>query len=340
MIQIDGSYLEGGGQILRIATALSVITQKPVRVFNIRKKRPKPGLMTQHLLGLQALISFCQGKLEGAQIGSREIKFYPDQLFKNRLSIQIPTAGSITLILQSLLPVILFAPFPVTINFRGGATDTFFSPTIDYFRFVFLRILEKFGVKAGVKIIRRGFYPQGGAQVEVTVWPGKLTGINLTERRELKRIFVLSGASEGLKKQKVAERQIFEVRKILNQLNQPFEEKIEYYSQTTSTGSQINIIAEFEKTIIGVDNLGKLGKPAEQVGKEAIENFLKEIRSNACLDKHMADQILIFMSLTNQRSVVTVSEITNHCKTSIWVIEKFLSGSFEIKENKISWLPG
>jgi len=340
MIELDGATFEGGGQLMRTAVALAAITKKPCRVFNIRKNRPKPGLMTQHLLGLQSLAELCNGKLEGDYLGSKEVRFYPGEIKKEKISLTIGTAASITLILQSLIPPALSAPEPVKIIFNGGATDTFFSPTIDHFRYVFLKILEKMGGKVEISILKRGYYPEGGAKVEVTIYPSKLKNLNLTERGKLQKILVISGSSEFLKDKKVAERQLAGVREILGKLRLPIEEKVEYYP-TQCPGSQICLAAEFENTIIGTDNLGKLGKRAEDVGKEAALELLREQKSEACLDKHLADQILPYLALSwpKGKSQITVSEITNHCQTNIWVIEKFIDGKFEIKNNLISWQP-
>ena len=338
MIEVNGAYLESGGQILRTAVALAAVTKKPCHVFNIRKGRSKPGLMPQHLLGIQALSQLYNGKLEGDSLGSEEIKFYPEEIRARDLHVKIETAGSITLVLQTLIPPALFAPEPLKIIFDGGATDTFFSPTINYFQYVFLKILEKMGKEAEVNILRRGYYPEGGAKVEVTIHPVQLKKLNLTERDPFKKITAISGASEFLKEKKVAERQLAGAREILGKLKLPTEEKKEYY-QTQCPGSQICLISEFENTIIGADNLGKLGKRAEDIGKEAALELLKEGSSSVCLDKYLADQILPYMALAKGKSSITVSEVTNHCKTNIWVIEKFLDGKFEIKHNLISWNP-
>jgi RNA 3'-phosphate cyclase len=336
MIEIDGSFGEGGGQILRTATALAAVLKIPCRVFNIRKGREKPGLQTQHLLGLRALAEICNGKLEGDYLNSTEIKFSPGEITRDKITIKIPTAGSITLVLQTLIPVCIFSKNPIEISFDGGATDTFFSPTIDHFRYVFLKILEKMGAKVKIEILKRGYYPEGGAKINAKIFPTKLKPINLIERGEIKKILIISGASQSLKNKKVAERQIAGVKEVLGKLNLPTEEKIEYYD-TQSPGSQICLIAEFENTILGTDNLGKLGKRAEDVGKEAALELLKEQKTNACLDKHLSDQILPYMALTQGKSQITVSEITEHCKTNIWVIEKFIQGQFEIKQNLITW---
>ncbi len=352
--------------MLRTACALSAVTQKPCRVFNIRKSRTKPGLMPQHLQGIQALSELCSARLEGAELGSEEIRFYPGQKYRgkasislgafrqlDRVSVKIPTAGSITLVLQTLIPPIFMLHHqvvqhsPIKIIFDGGATDTFFSPTIDHFRYVFLKILEKMGGKVAINIQKRGYYPEGGAKVETTisryqshgnVSVSKLKSIDLTKRGNLRNILAISGASESLKDKKVAERQLQGVREVLGKLKLPIEEKAEYY-QTQSPGSQICLAAEFENTVIGTDNLGKLGKRAEDIGKEAALELLKEQKTEACLDKHLTDQIIPYLALAPGKSRVTVSEITPHCKTNIWVVEKFLEGKFEIKENLITWSP-
>jgi RNA 3'-phosphate cyclase len=339
MIEIDGSFGEGGGQILRTALSLSAITGKECRIFNIRKGREKPGLAYQHLLGAQNLSFLCQGKLEGDFLRSEELKFFPGKIKNtNSFNIKIPTAGSITLLLQSLLPAVIFSSLPTKILIEGGATDTFFSPTIDYFKYCFSKILEKINIKIELKILNRGYYPEGEARIETKIWPAKIKNLNLTGRGELKKILIFSGASESLKSKNVAERQIAGVKEIFGVLKLPLEEKVEYYG-TRCPGSQICLIGEFENTIVGTDNLGKLGKRAEDVGKEAALNLLKEQKSNACLDKYLADQILIYLALAKKKSWVTVSEVTQHCKTNIWVIEKFLEGKFEIKDNLIKWVP-
>jgi len=338
MIEIDGAILEGGGQILRTACALSAVTKQSCRVFNIRQGRGKPGLRPQHLLSLQALAKLSNANLEGDFLNSEEIKFHPGQAQAKDLHIKIETAGSITLILQTLIPLALSIEEPVNISFNGGATDNFFSPSFDYFQYIFLKILEKMKGRVEIKILKRGYYPEGWAKVEATIYPSELKSFNLIKKGPLKKILVLSGASDTLRDKKVAERQIAGTREILGKLRLPIEERVEYYS-TQCPGSQICLVAEFENTVIGSDNLGKLEKRAEDVGKEAALELLKESKSEACLDRHLADQILPYLALAKNKSSITVSEITNHCKTNIWVVEKFLEGKFETKDNLIIWQP-
>jgi RNA 3'-phosphate cyclase len=340
IIEIDGSFGSGGGQILRTATALAVVTKKPCHIFNIRAKRPKPGLMPQHLLGIQALAQLCNGSLEGDFLGSEEIKFYPGEIGRGQTSanIKIETAGSITLVLQTLIPAALSASEPVKITFDGGATDTFFSPTIDHFRYVFLKILEKIGGKVDINIIKHGYYPEGGAKVEVIIYPSKLKNLNLTERGKFQKILIISGASEFLKNKKVSERQTRGTIEILGKLKFPIETKVEYYP-TACPGSQIFIGAFFENAVLGNDGLGKLGKRSEDIGKETAMKLLEEERSGGCIDRFCTDQILPYLALTQQKCQVKIPQLTTHARTNIWVIQQFLEGDFKIEENIITWIP-
>jgi RNA 3'-phosphate cyclase len=331
IISIDGSYGEGGGQILRTATGLSAITGIPCRIINIRKNRRKPGLAHQHVIGLRALRELCDGRLQGDSIGSLEIAFYPGRIKRRTLNIEIPTAGSVTLVMQTLLLPALTALGSVTVNFHGGGTDTFFSPSMDYYRFVFLKILDRIGLMAKAEIIKRGFYPKGGARVRFEIFPGRPGNWSCTERGELRGITIISGASDKLKESRVAERQAKSAEeKLKSELALPIEQKIEY-SNTLSAGSFINIVADFEYTTIGIDALGERGRRAEVVGEEAAVEFLKEFNSGACLDKHAGDQIVPFISLAEGNSEVTISEIRKHTSTNIWVVKHFLDRSIELR---------
>lgn len=331
IILIDGSYGEGGGQILRTSCALSAVTGKAIRIYNIRKNRKNPGLKTQHLIGIRGLNDLCNGTLKGDTLNSQEILFNPGNIQSKSLEIEIKTAGSIALVLQTLLLPSFFSSGPVSINFKGGATETPLSPTIDYYRFVFLRLLEKLGIKTRIKIQRRGFFPSGNSELSFEINPGILQTFNCTERGPLKKITIISGSSDHLRKAGVSERQAEAVEKYLDsKIDIKPEVKIEYYS-TVSPGSQINIIAEFENTFIGYDGLGRPGKRAERVGSEAARKFLKEFNSNTCVDRYAADQIVPYLALARGESRFTASEITKHTKTNIWVIKKILKRKFSIE---------
>jgi RNA 3'-phosphate cyclase len=330
-ISIDGSYGEGGGQIVRTAAALSAVTGVPCRIYNIRKNRKNPGLARQHVLGLRALALLCGGELSGDSLGSTEIALVPGRISAASLDVDIDTAGSITLLLQTLLLPSFFAPGAVRISFHGGATDTFFSPVIDYHRFVFSDILERLGLMSSTGIIRRGFYPRGGAEVGVEVTPGRISNWRCTERGRLRKVLIMSGAADILKERRVAERQAESAEKTLGfGPDVPVESVIEYFP-ALSAGSTITIAGEFENTAIGSDSLGRPGKRAEAVGGDAARAFLSEFNSGACLDAHAADQVLPYLSLAEGESLFSVSEIRKHATTNIWVIGQFLYRRIELE---------
>lgn len=334
IVEIDGSYLEAGGQIIRTGAALSTITKNPVKIYNIRAGRKKPGLMTQHLEGLKALGRLCNAEIKGAFLESIKIEFYPKEISQKILEINIPTAGSIGLIFQILKLPACFSEKTIEIKIKGGATFGKFAPPVLYMKNVLLPILEKMNYKAEINILKHGFYPKGGAEVNIKVFPCKqFRPLGLTERKELKSIKGISVASDSLKNKKVAERQEESARNIIKEVL-GIEPEIEIkYDKTICPGSGIVLFANYENTVLGSDGLGELGKPAERVGEEAASQLIKGIKSNACLDRFMADQILPFLALTDSGKI-SVAEITNHCLTNIWVIEKFVPVKFEVKGEK------
>jgi RNA 3'-phosphate cyclase len=357
MIQLDGSYLEGGGSIARIALALSTITQQPFSITNIRKNRPQPGLKNQHLFCIKALEKLCNANAEGASLGSTSLKYSPGKIEGKTIDIDIRTAGSITLFLQSLLPPSLFANKTARFNITGG-TDTKWSPSIDYFNNVFLPHLQKYA-DIGCKLIKRGYYPKGNGCVQIKISPiykisnfngfneflnhlkEKAPKINLTEQGSLIQIKGISNASSNLQDAQVAERQAKAAEISLKHYNCPINIQIQY-TNTLSTGSGITLWAIFSKQKdeidiknpirAGADALGEKGKQAEIVGKEAAQNLINEIESKAPVDMHLSDQLLPIMALVSNSSIKT-SKITNHAKTNIYTIEKFLGKIFSIDES-------
>ena len=329
MVELDGSYLEGGGQILRTAVGLSAVTGRPCRVFNVRKGRKNPGLRAQHLRGIEALASLCGAELSGAQLSSPEIQFRPGELApEGSLSVHIGTAGAVTLVLQALMIPLVRSPRPVTIEITGG-THVRWAPVADYCENVFAHCLQQMGCTLGVKVERYGFYPKGGGKVSVTVEPGELHAVNWRCRGAFEGNEVCSFATEDLKKARVAERQIEGAHKLLE-----FEEERVCYVASPSTGSSVFALARYENCVLGASALGERGKPAEKIGRESARALSEQVRTDACLDEHMADQILPYMALVEEDSTVSVAAITDHCRTSIWVIEKFLPVQFDFDEER------
>lgn len=328
MIEIDGSYLEGGGQIARTAISLSAITNEPCRIFNIRKGRPNPGLKPQHLSAIQAASKICNGNLKGCTVGSTEIEFCPGKIEGGNHSIDIGTAGSVTLVLQTLIPICLNANKKSVLEITGG-THVPYSPSADYFQHVFCEFIKKVGLKISFETERVGFYPKGGGKVKLEINnEDRVLPLFLSKRGELENYSIYSIASDELKHAKVTERQILGAEKIIDIKNEYASHPI-----TKSTGSHVHINAKFENCVLGADLLGEKGKLAEKVGEECAIILKKQINSDACLDRWMADQILIYMALAEEGEV-SVSEITNHVLTNIWTIEKFLPVKFEVKGEK------
>ncbi len=354
MICIDGSYLEGGGQILRTALAFSTLTLQPFEIFNIRNGRPNPGLQPQHLACIKALEEFCSASSEGAEVGSATVRFYPGWPKSRTLSVDIGTAGSATLLLQAVLLPALFAHGRVSFKLVGG-TNVLHSPPVEYFSSVFLPHLGSFG-KVDFSMLSRGYFPRGGGKVEVDIRPffrigdygnfagfrsdvlNKLQPMMLVDRGRLLKVSGVSHASADLRKGGVAERQASAARlSLVRQLQKlgvdcPVIIQSEY-SDTLSTGSGISLFAHFAASgkdepdslhpvILGSDSLGERGKRAELVGEEAAAGLVAEVSSGACVDHCLADQLIPLMAIAG--GVIRTSEITSHCMASIFVVEQFL----------------
>jgi RNA 3'-terminal phosphate cyclase (ATP) len=323
LIVVDGSFGEGGGQILRIAIGLSAALGKPVKIFNIRARRSNPGLQHQHLTGVKAVAEICSADVEGGYIGSTQLVFRPRNVRGGFYRFDVGTAGSIALVLQTLTPVLPFLDRDTVIEVRGG-TDVPWSPPIDYIRYVFKPIAEMFGLYIDVDVVRRGHYPRGGGIARFYIKPSKkLNSVELIDRGSIHRI---GGRSHCVKlPSHVAERQANAARETLSNLNIPIDIEIEFYEPSKDPhlgpGSGIVLYAETEKSIIGADALGEKGKPAEKVGREAAEKLLNEIKSGAALDSHMGDMVIALACLAKGTTRYTTSKITTHIETALKIAE-------------------
>lgn len=336
IIEIDGSMGEGGGQVLRTAIALSALSMKPVRVYNIRAKRSNPGLRPQHLTGIKMLAEITEAEVQGLHVNSMSLTFYPKQHRSGRFKFNIGTAGSISLVLQTILPVLAFTPGKTELKIIGG-TDVRWSPPIDYVKNVFTRYLEKMGYKVEIEVARRGHYPRGGGIIRVVTHPiKKLKPIRMTELGEIVKI---EGISHCVKLPRhVAERQKRTAIQILRNAGyNNIEIKSEWYEPARDKhlgpGSGIVLWAISDKgAVVGADALGERGKRAEQVGREAAKKLLEEMSSNTPIDRHVGDMLPPYMAIADGKSQIAVSKLTLHAKTNIEVIERILEVEFNVKE--------
>lgn len=345
MIEIDGSYGEGGGQLVRTAVALSAVTGEEIKVTNIRKNRPNPGLKQQHLKALETAAKIYGARVSGLFPGSSELFFAPVEIKGGKYNIDIRTAGSITLLLQCIMPALPFAKEKVELTIRGG-TDVAWSPTIDYLQYVTFRALEKLGYVGKVILKERGYYPKGGGNVSAVFEPCKLHSFHFQKIKEDKRavenLTDEKGLQEGESQKEmimgishasnlpahVPSRQGEAARSLILETGYASEINVQSH-ELLSTGSGITLWAGY----CGGSSLGKRGLPAEKVGRRAAEEIIAELRSGAAVDMHLADQLIPYMALAGNSSY-TVRELTLHAATNIWVTEKFLDVKFKIEEKE------
>jgi len=323
MLEIDGSYGEGGGQLVRTAVALSAVTGKGIRVTNIRKKRPNPGLKQQHLKSLETAAKICQAQISGLFPGSTELSFVPVEIKGGKYDIDIGTAGSITLFLQCIMPALPFAKEEVELTIKGG-TDVAWSPTMDYLQHVTFSALKQLGYSGSVTLKKHGYYPKGGGKVSAYFKPCRLQGFHfLKEEEKIKGISHASNlpAHVPLRQAEAASTRLMEAG---------YPSQIETQSfEAFSTGSGITVWTGY----MGGSALGKRGLPAEKVGKDAADEIILELRAGASVDTYLADQLIPYMALAGNSSY-TVRELSLHTKTNIWVTEQFLDVNFRIEKKE------
>jgi len=333
VIEIDGSYGEGGGQILRNTVALSTITKKPVKIVNIRANRPNPGIKAQHYVAIKSIQELCDARVEGLEIGSSELTFYPGEIKGGKYRFDIGTAGSITLVFQAFILASVQTKNPIKITLTGG-TDVKWSPTWDYFQHVFLPLLTKTGIDVKAYLIKRGYYPKGGGEAEIEIKPTKtVKPLRLSDDQEFTEIKGI--VHIGNLPDNISTRIKHSVIKTL--LKHAFMTSIEVdKSKTLSPGTGITLWAESKDTILGSAVLGERGITSEEVGEKAALNIIKEIESGATLDVYAFDQILPYMVLACDKgeSSCRIRELSNHASTNMWLLQRFFDVDFEALQNE------
>lgn len=329
--EIDAST---GGQVMRTALALSYLTGKPVELKSIRSSRPKPGLKAQHLAGISLLKKMCNAKVKGAFLGSTQVFFEPKHIQGGTYTVNIGTAGSITLLFQSVLLPSLFCRERVSVKAFGG-TDVPFSPPSNHFSRIFLPAISRMNARAEFKLSRRGYYPKGNGLAYFSSSPCRqLKPLSLVQEFRPSHTTIFSH-SAGLPRE-VSLNQAKGAKLVLSEAGAALEliEEIESNEVAKeSIGSGIEIIAFSDSGALGGNSLGKKEKDAVLVGQEGAKSFLKELSFGAAVDSHLADQLIPFMTLGRGKSEVLCPPLSEHAKNNILVCEKMLGVKFMQKQS-------
>ena len=340
MITIDGSFGEGGGQVLRTSLALSAITGKPLHIDNIRATRPKPGLQAQHLTSVRAAAAICGAKLQGAMLGSTSLVFQPahppqasEYVFDVAEARHGGSAGAATLVLQTVLLPLALAPDggESCVTIRGG-THAPFSPPFPYLRHVYLPTLWQMDFHARVDLQRYGWYPAGGGELQAKIQARRdaLVPITLTERGDLRKLWGIAAVSNL--PSHIPQRMANRAANVLKDIQIP--SRIEAaHVEATGPGAGIFLFAEYEHSLSGFTAYGRKGLPSEQVAGMACNDLLAQYRSGAATDMHLADQLILPAAFAAGQSRWTTCRVTSHLLTNAWVVRQFLDVPIDIMGN-------
>ncbi len=328
MLIIDGSFGEGGGQILRSSLALSMVTGTPFRIEKIRAGREKPGLMRQHLTAVQAATQICSATVDGAAIGSTQLTFTPGKSCGGDFTFSIGTAGSTTLVLQTILLPLLLAAEKSRLILEGG-THNPFAPPFDFLDKAYLPQINRMGPTVRAILEKPGFYPAGGGRIVIDIEPTqRLNGIDLPERGELKRRCARA-ASSNLPRH-VAER---EQKVFAKRLGWPPEE-LEILTVTGSPGPGNIVTIELEYEHVGevFTGFGEPTRPAEAVAMHAVQQYQKYIKTSAPVGEYLTDQLMLPLAIAGNGSFRTAG-LSRHAQTHLELIRVFL-GSNAVRTTK------
>lgn len=327
LIELDGSVGEGGGQILRSALSLSAITGRPVRLFNIRKKRRKPGLMRQHLTAVKAAAAICGAKVEGAELGADKLTFAPSSVRGGEYSFAVGSAGSANLVLQTVIPALLSAGGSSRITVEGG-THNPMCPPFDFLNETFFPILKKMGVEVTASLDCPGFFPAGGGKVTVTLEPAKeLSQVSLLEREEVSSITATILHSNLPIEIAERERQLL-IEKLKLSDGQC---SIETLDDNPGPGNVLLVRVDTENHRQVFTGFGQKGVPATRIVDDLAKEVGNYVSSSGFAGPHLADQLILPMGLAGGGAFST-SAVTEHTATNIGVVEAFLPVRFDVRE--------
>ncbi len=338
MLHIDGSMHSGSGTLLRYASALATVTSKPLHIFNIRAKRDKPGLRPQHLMALRACTALSSGRLEGDQVGSQEIHYWPGKYIKGgNFQWDIGTAGSATMLAFTLVSPALFAETASRFTITGGLFQDF-APTAFHMREVLLPVLRMMGADVGFEVIRPGYVPKGGGCLRMSVKPLP-TAIKPLKRIRQGNVLEIRGIAlaSHLKKEKVSERMAERCREILAGDGLEVQIEIQQDSSAVQRGAALSLWAKTDKgCILGSDQVGKRGRRSEAIAEFVCRTLREDLHSGATTDRHLADQLILFAALAAGKTEYSIPVLTEHVESNLWLVKEMLSVDSQLDENRLS----
>lgn len=329
MIELDGSRGEGGGQILRTALSLSMVTGQAFHLTQIRAGRAKPGLLRQHLTAVQAAAEICGAHVEGASLGSQNLHFAPGTLRGGDYRFAIGTAGSCTLVLQTVLPALWYAEQPASISVSGG-THNHAAPPADFLIHAWLPLLRRMGIEMDIELIRHGFYPAGGGEVRARTVPGQPCVLTLTERGALSALratAIVAGVSRD-----VAQRELAQLARLFPDVQG--QERV--LPAQHGPGNALLVEAACEGGTEILCSFGERGVSAEKVANRLAEQLRVYLESGCAVGGYMADQLVLPMALAGG-GAFTASERSGHLTTNIEVIERFLPVAIACEPSGAGW---
>ncbi|USA54772.1 RNA 3'-terminal phosphate cyclase [Acinetobacter sp. C32I] len=325
-IQIDGSQGEGGGQILRTALALSMITGQAFELINIRAGRKKPGLMRQHLVCVQASQHISQAYVEGAELHSQRLYFASQHVQSGKYQFQIGSAGSTTLVLQTLLPALLLQNEASDLTISGG-THNPLAPTADFIEHCFLPALEKLGIEVEFKLNKAGFFPIGAGEIQIMIQPWQHRNkLSLLDRGALQTTEAFAAVLNLSEEAQIAQRELATLNKRLK-----LDTQQQFHLNGISQGNTAYVKVEHQQHIQLFTALGEMRKSAEQIANHLAEQVKQYIASQAVVDEYLADQLLLPLAL-GQGGEFTAQCISEHARTQAAMIEKFIDCEIEFIE--------
>jgi RNA 3'-terminal phosphate cyclase (ATP) len=328
MIIIDGSQGEGGGQVLRTSLALSLMTGKDLEIYNVRANRSKPGLRPQHLKAVEAAASVGKAEITGAYLGSDELVFQPTGLFPGRFRFDIGTAGSTSLVLQTIFLPLSQGKSISSLTITGG-THVPWSPSFHYLEQHWLQFMQQVGCQGRLSLEAAGFYPKGAGEIKAIVKPAiQIRSLNITKRGDLKMIRGLSAVANL--DRRIAERQRNQVLKRMGD-RYPLSDIRLRRLPARYKGTMLLLLAEFEHSQACYFSLGELGKPAESVADETIDAMEFFLNTNGAVDQYLADQLLLPLAFASDPSRLSTSKVTKHLVTNAAIIKAFLPVRIDIE---------